>query len=256
LRTPVDIKLLLELGKACEPILLEGFAGNRIAHSKSKGELVTDTDLAVSSLLQDSLLGHGYLVDEFLSEENNSRKSYSDSQLWIVDPLDGTKEFVAGRPEFALSICYLDKGIPRAGLILNPAAGLLMAGVENGAPFVQVEASLPAFDPSAILCSRSEWKHRLARINPPDFFPLGSIAYKLGLVAAGKCRGAVSYEPKSSWDVAAGVFLVKLGGGQVTDLSGANIEFSDPLRRIEGGIVASTRSADHESFLQYVQNFF
>src|SRR5690606_19094746 len=128
-----------------------------------------------------------------------------------VDPIDGTQEFVQGIPEWCVSIGLVEDGVPVAGGILNPATGeAVIGGAGHGVTLngraARVSAR-PTLEGAVVLASRSEtnrgeW-NRFAEA-PFVVRPCGSVAYKLGLVAAGVADLTWTLVPKSEWDVAGG----------------------------------------------------
>src|SRR5579863_10662909 len=189
---------------------------------------VTEADRAVDAVLRESLLHEG---EGWLSEETADNPSRLDKErVWIVDPLDGTREFVKGLPEFAVSIGYVENGVPVAGGIYNPATqekflGAIDAGVlYNGEPARASQRT--TLDGALILASRSEVKRGEWKAFENSSFriqAMGSVAYKLALVAAGRADATFTLTPKNEWDVVAGVALVKSAGGFV-----ATLEKTDP----------------------------
>src|SRR5262249_53535181 len=132
--------------------------------------------------------GEGWLSEESVDDPLRLDRS----RVWVVDPLDGTREFVAGIPEFCVSIGYVENGCSVAGGICNPATketiiGSIDSGVlYNGKPAQPSQKT--SLQGALILASRSEVKRgEWAQFQNGDFQirPMGSVAYKLGLVAAG-----------------------------------------------------------------------
>jgi myo-inositol-1(or 4)-monophosphatase len=190
---------------------------------------VTEADRAVDSAMRQILLrdGEGWLSEE--SADDMTR--LSKSRVWVVDPLDGTREFVQGIPEFCVSIGFVEDGRPVAGGICNPATnetiiGAIDAGVTyNGKPAKPSQRT--TLKGSLILASRSEvkrgeWQQFLS--SDYQIRPMGSVAYKLGLVSAGLADITFTLTPKNEWDVAAGAALVASSGGFVATLDGAPLQ--------------------------------
>ncbi len=184
---------------------------------------VTEADRAVDAVLRQNLLrdSEGWLSEETVDDLARLDKS----RVWVVDPLDGTREFVQGIPEFCVSIGYVENGRPVAGGICNPATnetiiGAIDCGVRyNGQPAQPSQRK--TLKGSLILASRSEvkrgeWQQFLS--SDYQIRPMGSVAYKLGLVAAGKADITFTLTPKNEWDVAAGAALVQSAGGFVSTL--------------------------------------
>jgi myo-inositol-1(or 4)-monophosphatase len=192
--------------------------GEIVAEYKAGMDPVTEADLAVNALLHKELLreGEGWLSEESVDDLSRLQKK----NVWIVDPLDGTREFVAGVPEYCISIAYAEDGRAVAGGICNPATrevflGAIGLGVTyNGKPVKAT--SQAALKGATILASRSETKRgEWKRFESADFTvrQMGSVAYKLALVAAGLADATFSLVPKHEWDVAAGAALIESGGG-------------------------------------------
>ena len=190
---------------------------------KSGGDPVTEADLEADRAIRKALDGgdEGMLTEE----STDDRSRLSRKRVWIVDPLDGTKEFVSGIPEWCVSIGLVDDGVPVAGGILNPATdqrflGAVGAGVTlNGEP-VRVSPAT-TLDSARVLASRSEIRRgEWDRFSDSDIdvVPMGSVAYKMALVAAGLAEATWTLVPKNEWDVAAGAALVLAGGGIIRTL--------------------------------------
>ncbi len=184
---------------------------------------VTEADRAIDAVLRQNLLRDG---EGWLSEESIDDVSRLDKRcVWVVDPLDGTREFVAGIPEFCVSIGYVENGRPVAGGICNPATdetilGAIDSGVlYNGQPARTSQRT--SLQGALILASRSEVKRgEWQQFQGGDYQirPMGSVAYKLGLVAAGKADVTFTLTPKNEWDVTAGAALVESAGGFIATL--------------------------------------
>lgn len=218
------------------------------AERKSGGDPVTEADHAVNDELHRILPRNG---EAWLSEETTDDRARLDaSRVWIVDPLDGTREFVMGLPEWCVSIGFVEDGVPVAGGILNPATGERIVGARgqgvlaNGSPAKPSERT--SLEGGVVLASRSEVKRgewALFDDAPFEIRALGSVAYKLALVAAGRADATWTVVPKNEWDVAAGTALVLAAGGVVWEPGGELPVFNrrDPLLR---GLVAHPRSLE------------
>src|SRR5246500_3633685 len=154
------------------------------AEYKAGHDPVTEADRAVDAVLRENLLrdGEGWLSEESVDDFSRIEKS----RVWVVDPLDGTREFVAGIPEFCVSIAMIEDGRPIAGGICNPATnemflGSIDSGVSyNGKP---VRGGRRAhLNGASVLASRSEIKRgewKQFENAPFTIRPMGSVAYKL-----------------------------------------------------------------------------
>lgn len=199
------------------------------AEYKAGHDPVTEADTAIDALLRQELLreGEGWLSEETVDDFSRLEKK----RVWIVDPLDGTREFIAGIPEFCVSVAMVENGIPVAGGICNPATneiflGSLDSGVTyNGKP-AQV-SQRTTIEGAVILASRSETKRgewKRFENSSVQVRPMGSVAYKLALVSAGLADITFTLTPKNEWDIAAGAALVTSAGGFISTLE------NSPLR--------------------------
>jgi myo-inositol-1(or 4)-monophosphatase len=184
---------------------------------------VTEADRAVDAVLRENLLrdGEGWLSEETVDDFSRLDKR----RVWVVDPLDGTREFVQGIPEFCVSIGFVEGCRPVAGGICNPATNQTFIGavdcgvLYNGKPAQPSQRTV--LKGSLILASRSEVKRgEWQQFQSGDYQirPMGSVAYKLALVSAGLADITFTLTPKNEWDVAAGAALVASAGGFVSTL--------------------------------------
>jgi len=185
---------------------------------KAEHDPVTEADRAVDAVLRQNLLRDG---EGWLSEETADNPSRLDKErVWIVEPLDGIHEFMTGLPEFCISIGFVEKGVPVAGGIYNPATKETFVGaVDTGVLYNGRSArssQRTTLDGALILASRSEvnrgeWKQ--FENGPFKIQAMGSVAYKLAMVAAGLADVTFTLTPKNEWDIVAGAALVQSAGG-------------------------------------------
>jgi myo-inositol-1(or 4)-monophosphatase len=204
---------------------------------------VTEADRALDAVLRKELLREeeGWLSEESVDDPVRLQRS----RVWVVDPLDGTREFVKGIPEFCVSIGFVENGQPVAGGIYNPATdetflGSIDSGVTyNGKPAQTSQRT--TLDGALVLASRSEVKRGEWKAFENAAFnirPMGSVAYKLALVSAGLADITFTLTPKNEWDVVAGAALVLSAGGFVSTLEKTTLTANrrDPLL---SGLLAS-----------------
>ncbi len=234
-----DLRRISEALSAATALLLELRYSAARPEFKSGGDPVTAADRAANDLLLRMLLcdGEGWLSEE--SKDNSSRLDRR--RVWVVDPLDGTKEFVAGIPEWCVSVGLVEDGRAVAGGVSNPSTGEVFLGsLETGLQVIgddNPKSARPSRNGALVLASRSEvsrgqWAH-LGNA-PFTVRPVGSIAYRLACVAAGFADAAWTLEPRHEWDVAAGVALVLAARGEVKTLDGSPLVFNRPIPRFEG----------------------
>lgn len=220
--------------------IFSGFTLGAIeAEYKAGHDPVTEADKAVDAALRQELLREG---EGWLSEESVDDRSRLDKKrVWIVDPLDGTREFIAGIPEFCVSVAMVQDGIPVAGGVCNPATkevflGSLESGVTyNGKP---VHASQrKSLKGALVLASRSETKRgewKRFEKGLLEVRPIGSVAYKLALVSAGLADATFTLTPKHEWDVAGGAALVSSAGGFVSTLQNSALQCNNKSPLLSG----------------------
>ncbi len=206
-------------------------------------DVVTEVDRKVSKVLRDLLQQGG---EGWLSEEDvDDRTRLSQDVVWVVDPLDGTREFVDRIPEWSISIGLTIAGVAIAGGIRNPATGETFLGALNsGVTYNGLPAqtsSKTILDGASVLASRQEYKRgEWTRFEGKQLSirPTGSVAYKLALVAAGLADATWTLSPKHEWDIAAGVALVNSAGGKVCCTRDAKLAFNR-TETLVPGLVAS-----------------
>jgi len=159
------------------------------------------------------------------------------TQLWLVDPLDGTKEFISRNGEFTVNVALVRDHRPVLGVVAAPALGLTYYATEGGGAFRRKDGGpaepirvRPAADPLVVVGSRS---HRgdsldavLARLGAHELRPMGS-ALKICLVA----EGSADFYPRlgltSEWDTAAAQAVLEIAGGALTRLDGSPLRYNE-----------------------------
>ncbi|SUZ61924.1 uncharacterized protein METZ01_LOCUS14778 [marine metagenome] len=206
---------------------------------------VTTADKEADSYLKSTLMSarpqYGWLSEETVDSKNRLNKE----KVWIVDPLDGTKEFIEGVPQFVVSIALVEKGIPIIGVLHNPVTKeTFHAAKGEGAYLNQGQYRCSIKDSTrdmVILNSRSETRRGLWEPYKKHFKelrPIGSVAYKMGLTAIGKADIFATLRPKNEWDICAGTCLINEAGGKVINLNGKDITFNNQKTLIEPGLIA------------------
>lgn len=205
---------------------------------------VTEADTQADACIQ-RMVREAFPADGWLSEETkDSHERLSRRRVWIVDPLDGTKEFVQHIPELCVCIALVEEGRAVLGVCFNPITDEMFSGASggqltlNGAPAHTSTTS--EVSEARVLASRSEDK----RGEWDPFKPYmrveltGSVAFKLALISAGRGDGTFSLTPKHEWDICAGAALIEVGGGRITDCYGEPLRFNHP-KPLLPGIIAT-----------------
>jgi len=231
--------------KKASDVILKYYNSSYEVQMKGKGNPVTDADIEADNILKEILTKE---APDFgwLSEETRDSKLRLDKKMvWVVDPLDGTKEFVEGVPNFVISIGLVEDGIPVLGTIYNPVSKELFTAYKgngaklNGQPYMVSEKN--QFNSMSMLNSRSETKAGLWESYKKYFnkvIPIGSIAYKLALVSTSQSDMVASLKPKNEWDICAGHCLINESGGKLITSLGREITYNNKDTLITPGLVA------------------
>ena len=229
------------------------------AATKPDGSAVTEADLRANRLLTDGLR-RAFADWPVVSEEDpGSHARPTTGPYWLVDPLDGTREFLAGTGEFCVCVGLVEAGAPVFGYVLAPATGQrYYAWRGAGGAFAKTSATAPARRlPRRAPLDRGtpglrigvSRHHRdaaadafLAGLNAPVPVPMGS-ALKFCAVAAGELDGYVRPGPTMHWDTAAGQCIAEAVGAGVRELAtGARLRYDTPTRRNPGFAVVLSAS--------------
>jgi myo-inositol-1(or 4)-monophosphatase len=205
---------------------------------------LTEADVAVDVLLRETLpeADEGWLSEESTDDVSRLERH----RVWIVDPIDGTREFLTGIGHWSISIGLAENGSVVAGGIYNPTTdemflGALGSGVTlNGVPVSAADRD--RLEGAVVVMSRWALKKRWRGVlsdAPCTVLTVDPLAYSLALVAAGRADAMWSHSPKWEWDVGAGTALVIAAGGRVTTWDGGTPAFNRWPPRIPG-IVASS----------------
>jgi 3'(2'), 5'-bisphosphate nucleotidase len=228
-------------------------AVNRAAmriEGKVDGSPVTEADLASDRIIAEGLARLVPGLPALSEERAPLAKPPYDGSFFLIDPLDGTKEFVAGRSEFTVNLALVTGGTPLLGIIGAPALGLIWRGlVGRGAERLTTNTSIRTAepihtrstpkpgDPWIVAVSRSHGDARTEAFiegRPGAIRQVLGSAVKFGRVAEGGADIYPRLAPTCEWDVAAGHAIVTAAGGKITDASGAGLRFG---RGSEGFIV-------------------
>ena len=236
-------------------IILNYYKADYEIKDKGYHNPVTTADNAADTRLKEILMvarpNYGWLSEETVDSPERLTKD----RVWIVDPLDGTKEFIEGVPHFVVSVALVENGNPIVGVLYNPVtAEIFTAAKGEGAELNGEEIQCATKDNvgnMVILNSRSETRRGLWAPYDGTFGELraiGSVAYKLGLTAAGQADIFASLRPKNEWDICAGNCIINEAGGKLIDLKGNRVVFNREKTLIEPGLIAGDIDAVDKTF--------
>ena len=240
-----DLKLAINASLKAGEIIMQYYCDDYEIKEKGYHNPVTTADNEADTYLKSTLMSarpqYGWLSEETVDSKNRLNKE----KVWIVDPLDGTKEFIEGVPQFVVSIALVEKGIPIIGVLHNPVTKETFHAAKGGGAYLdqgQYRCSIKdSTRDMVILNSRSETRRGLWEPYKKHFKklrPIGSVAYKMGLTAIGKADIFATLRPKNEWDICAGTCLINEAGGKVINLNGKEITFNNQKTLIEPGLIA------------------
>lgn len=252
-----ELALLDAAVREAGPIALRFFQGELEHWEKNPGDPVSEADHAVDDFLRRRLLAarpeYGWLSEETEDEPSRLRCR----RVFVVDPIDGTRSFIRGVPEFTICAALVEDGRPVAAAVANPAtdetflASLGGGATLNGQPIrVSGQAGLAG---ARLLSGKRMFERAGWREPPPDavFHSINSIAYRMALVALGRFDGCVSLAEKSDWDIAAAELIVAEAGGCTTSARGEPFVYNRPLPRHPSVLIAGP--ALHATLLAFLE---
>jgi myo-inositol-1(or 4)-monophosphatase len=192
----LELATAIDAARAAGAVIREVFGKDQTVTFKSGDDPLTAADTAADRCIRERLRA-AFPADGWLSEEGDARAGSQPGRVWVVDPLDGTREFVQHIPEFAVSVALMIDGRPTVAVVYNPIRDLLMSATHGGgvtsdgrSAGVSSAADLAT---AVVVASRSEvgrgqWSPYEARCR---VLPTGSVAYKLALVACGEADATI-----------------------------------------------------------------
>ncbi|MBL7013467.1 MAG: 3'(2'),5'-bisphosphate nucleotidase CysQ [Candidatus Marinimicrobia bacterium] len=240
-----NLNIAINAAKEAGDIIMGYYKADYEIKDKSYHNPVTTADYAADAHLKKVLLearpDYGWLSEETVDSPERLSKKY----VWVVDPLDGTKEFVEGVPNFVVSVALVENGKPIVGVLFNPVTKeTFTASDGEGAHLNGATIHCTTKEDvgnMVILNSRSETRRGLWAPFDGTFGELkavGSVAYKLGLTAASQADIFASLRPKNEWDICAGNCIINEAGGKLIDLNGNQRIYNQENTLITPGLIA------------------
>lgn len=241
---PDDRALLIEAARAAGAVALD-YSGRLVrSWDKSFNNPVSEADIALDRLLQERLLearpDYGWLSEETADDaERLSRR-----RVWVVDPIDGTRDFLRGRSGWAVSIALVEDGQPVLAALAAPARKqLFVAEAGKGATLngaaIRVskcssveECRIPA-DLSTIRASYWPEQWPSQAVEKPN-----GLALRIAKIASDEADAFFEGRPMGEWDIAAAALILKEAGGMITDREGAALRFNQPVPKLKGVVAA------------------
>lgn len=241
-----DLALLLRSTRSAAALALDFFTRGDVARwDKAPDNPVSAADLAVDAQLKADLLSarpdYGWLSEE--TADDAARLAAR--RVWIVDPIDGTRDFIHGRTGWAVSVALVEDGVAVLGALAAPARGQVFVAVAgrgatlNGDPLrVSGRADMASvrlpIDAATLVARFWPEPWDAIAVEKPN-----SLALRIGHVAAGVADGFIEGRTIAEWDVAAAALIVTEAGGVITDRNGCTLTFNCPSHAVHG-LVAAT----------------
>ena len=239
-----DLDLILAAAQEAGELIMKRRAAGLTVEYKHGGSPVTDADMAADALLKDRLLSarpdYGWLSEETADNADRLAKT----RIFLVDPIDGTRAYVRGRPWFAVSIAVVDDGAPVAGVVLAPDLDETYTAVAGGGAFLNGRPIAPSarteLEDAAMVGDKALFTHPAW---PTPWPPMriesrNSLAYRICLVASGAFDAAVSPARKSDWDLGAADLVAREAGARICDRHGRAFVYNRPDPS-QAGLVAA-----------------
>ena len=237
-------------------LALHMFRGRPASWIKGASSPVSEADLAVDALLRERLLAirdAGWLSEE--TEDDPARLQRA--EVWVVDPIDGTRAYLAGLAEWVIAAALVRFGRPLVAALYAPVSDELFLSVAgggatlNGAP---IRASTGDQLAGATFSGAKRRLDSLAAVEPRIVTAprIPSLALRLARVATGALDGTFAAPNSHDWDLAAADLLVHEAGGLVTSLTGESLIYNRP-DPVHGALVAAGR-ARHQLLLDLIRD--
>ena len=257
-----EIEIASSLARKAGEIIMNIYKQDFSVSYKGTNDPVTEADQLANALIVKGLADY-FPQDVIIAEESPlPTESQLTGRIWYVDPLDGTKEFIARNGEFSIMIGLTLNGQSQLGVVYRPTEDQLFAGITDQKAWMEHQGASHALKATqvknptalALVASRSHRSPRLSEVkhtlNIQEEHPMGSVGLKIGFIANG---GADLYmEPgpyTKSWDACAPEAILRGAGGCFTDIHGNPIQYGTNEVRNLHGVLATTQDC-HERVLQ------
>lgn len=241
-----DLALLTDAARAAGQIALRFWRKSPQVWDKADASPVTEADLAVNDMLHTRLRvarpGYGWLSEE--TPDDTARRDCE--HIFIIDPIDGTRAFIAGEKHFSHSLAVACNGVITAAVVYVPALDHLYAATADGPAMMNrapISASTKALkDKPNILMSKATLAADHWIGPPPDLQRSfrASVAYRLALVADGSFDAMLSFRSSWEWDIAAGSLIAARAGAKLCDSRGDPLRFNSKSAKSPGIFAGSS----------------
>jgi len=255
--TEKELEQIKSIARKAGEKVLEIYETNFHKERKKDNSFVTKADLASEEIILEGLKDFGYPI---LSEEKTDDLKRLDSDtLFIVDPLDGTRDFIEGTGDFSIMIGLAKEGTPEMGVVYKPVGDKLYYGQKGEGSFLKEKdkrekrlnvSSEEELEKSNLVMSRFHLSNTeetlLNQKIVKGSIRKGSIGVKVGLIAEGKAEGYFNHSARTcEWDTCAPELILREADGKLTDLAGDNLDYNSESVNNENGVVATNGNIHH-----------
>ena len=213
---------------------------------KSENQPVTNADIEINNFLLDFLKqktpNFGWLSEESIDD----RSRFDSDFFWCLDPIDGTRSYILGKPEYTISLALIKNFKPIFGIVYNPSTKEYFHAEENKGAFCNKKKIKVNSKRKSEFCSLAVSNSEINILKSYNFFnsnnvkKIGSIAYKIALVAKGKIDIAISLTKKNDWDLAAADLIIREAHGTILDTNGKKIIYNTQDLKINSIMAANS----------------
>lgn len=232
---------IIEVSRQAGKVIMKYFEEGTSTKIKADGSPVTAADQEAENIiipiLRDLTPSIPIVAEESVAVGNFPKTH--ENTFWLVDPLDGTKEFINRRTDFTVNIGLIKRGMPVLGVVLTPYDGLVWAGSETTGAFIEntkrnreiISTRKPTIEKLTAVASRShrspELEDYIATLNVGESISRGS-SLKFCLLASGQADIYPRLGPTMEWDTAAGHAVLLAAGGRLTNFDGTTFKYGKP----------------------------
>lgn len=269
-----ELRTALDAARAASDAIMTFYTSHTSeTYTKGDGSPVTDADIAADRIMRE-MMAAAFPGDALMTEESeDDDRRLQNHRVWIVDPIDGTAQFVAGTGRFDVMIALAVDGVATVAVSLQPTTGLTHAAVLGAGAWRGVEDRWeplridPPQDPPRLVASRYYLLQGQERTLAAVADAVGAAAPTVmdvgfqprALDPAGRAYDAFLGAPQDpaifaarEWDIAASDLIIREAGGSVTDFHGRRHRYNKPDTHIEGGLLVSASPALHERLLREI----
>src|SRR5215471_14659578 len=261
-----ELEVARNLAVSAGAILMDYFEKSVSVDWKAPGDPVTAADREANDFIVNALRKefpeHGILSEE--QEDDFGRLDRT--QVWMIDPMDGTREFIDHREDFAVQIGLVDEGTPILGVVYQPVKDKLYFAAQGSGAFMTSAGTTTQMHVSSehtaarltLAVSRSHQSTRVdairQRLGITESIAMGSVGLKVGLVCEGRAHIYLHPGTKTHlWDTCGPEAILREAGGRMTDIANHPLRYTEAEHRNLHGLIA-TNGVVHDRVVQVTQS--